>query len=109
MKRSLRRAPGTDRRTAKDFLGVYDDNVAIPTAIKAGLAALRKIGVDEWRYELEFAKFANVANNKIGAFHEQFAAHIVEVRGRDRAPRKVWFADKAVAKRMRDALAKNLQ
>lgn len=107
MGRVIRNNVSTTKRSTKDFLGTYDDRVAVPNAIKAGLAALLKIGAEEWRYENEFCIFAKVANNKISAYRTQFADHIVEVPGRDRNPRNVWFADKKVAARMRKELSKS--
>jgi hypothetical protein len=107
MGRNIRDNVSATKRSTKTFLGTYDDRVAVPNAIKAGLAALLKLGAEEWRYENEFCTFAKVATNKLSGYRAQFEAHIVEVSGRDRSTRNVWFADKKVAARMRKELTKS--
>lgn len=85
-----------------DLLAVHDDNVVIPARIRARLAAMLKIGPEEYDYEQDFLKAANVSNNKIGSFRAQFQAHVVMTSGKN--AKRIWFADAKVAKKFRDAI-----
>lgn len=89
-------------KTLAGLCAVHDDNVVIPTRIRARFAAMLKIGPEEHDYESEFLAAAKVSNNKISAFRELFKAHIVSVGGRN--PKRIWFADPKIAKRFRDAV-----
>lgn len=87
-------------KTLADFRAVHDKSVVIPNKIRARLAAMLKIGPEEHDFEVDFLKAAGVATNEIGAYRDQFDAHIVTVGG-TRNPKKVWFADPKVAKKAR--------
>lgn len=89
-------------KTLADLQAVHDDNIVIPTRIKARFAAMLKLGPEEHDYEAEFLKSAGVANNKIGAFRQSFKAHIVMVGGRN--AKRIWFADPKVATKFRAAI-----
>lgn len=91
----------TKAKALSDLLAVHDDNVIIPTRLRARLAAMLKLGPEEHDYEQKFLKDAQVSNNKIGGFREQFKAHIVIPPG---ATKRIWFADPKVAAKFRNAI-----
>lgn len=91
----------TKPKTLDDLRAVHDDGVVIPARIKARLAAMFKIGPEEHDYEAEFLKAANVSNNKISAFRQQFKKHIVALPNKGK---RIWFADPKVAAKFRDAI-----
>lgn len=89
-------------KTLDDLRAVHDDNVVIPARIRARFAAMMKVGPEEHDYEQEFLKAAKVANNKIGAFRQQFKSHIVMTLGGN--SKRIWFADPKVAAKFRNAI-----
>jgi hypothetical protein len=92
----------TKAKTLADLRAVHDDNVVIPKRIRDRFAAMLKIGPEEHDYEADFLKAAKVSNNKIGAFRQEFKAHIVVVGSRN--SKRIWFADPKVASRFRAAI-----
>lgn len=105
MGRNIRSPKGN---TAAAFLAVHDDKIAIPAAIQAAFKAMKAVDPTQYLYEADFCREAKVSTNKIGPYREQFAAHIIEVPGRDRTPRKAWFADVRVAAKVRAQLARSI-
>lgn len=93
------------KKTLDSFRAAHDPNVIIPAKIRAALAALEKAeGPEAWEYDAEFLKRAGVNYNQMGAYRDEFAAHIVTVKSGDRKPRPVWFSNAANAEKMRKKL-----
>jgi len=89
-------------KTLADFRALHDPNVIVPNRIKAALAKMLAEGPDQWEYESDFIKLAQISQTQIGMFREQFIKHVVEtaqVHGRH--GRKVWFADPKIAAKAR--------
>jgi hypothetical protein len=93
----------TKARTVTDFRSAHDTNVIVPNKIKMAFEAMLKEGPEQWDYEGDFVKRADISNTQLGAFREQFLDHIVEAAGMSsgRAGRRVWFADAKIAKKIR--------
>ena len=72
-----------------DFEQTYDKKVFIPKRIRAALTELAVL--DECRYEIQFLKMAEVSQNEIGAYRDQFSDHIVTARAPGGKPKNVWF------------------
>jgi len=92
-------------KTSRDlisFRNEFDKKIQIRKRLKEALAALRKLGREEWRSERELIDTAHVSCKDIGEFRQEFAAHIVTVpsmqRGKDKT---IWFADPKVAAKVR--------
>lgn len=81
--------------TLADFRAAHDPDVIVPARIKKALADMKAEHPERWLYEADFLTRAGVANQHISNYREQFAAHIVETRGRN--AKKCWFADPKVA------------
>jgi hypothetical protein len=77
--------------TLADFRAAHDLDVIIPSRIRKALADMRAEHRERWYYEADFLKLAGVANQHISGYRDQFAAHIVETRGRN--PKKCWFGN----------------
>ncbi len=88
-------------KTIADFRSAHDANVIVPNKIRAALAAMLKEGAEQWEYELDFIKRAGVSNTQMGMFREQFLDHVIEASVNGRNPKRVWFADVKVAKKLR--------
>jgi hypothetical protein len=86
-------------RTLADFRAAHDPDVIYPARIKAALAEMLVEGAEIWEYEQDFLRRAGVSNNYISPYREAFADHIVETGGKQ--PKRVWFADPKVAKKVR--------
>lgn len=89
-------------RTLSDFRAAHDQNVIIPTKIRAALAAMLKEGPEQWEYELEFLKRAGVSTTQLAQFRDQFEAHVVVAGTGKSGGKRVWFADPKIAKKVRD-------
>ena len=89
-------------KTLADFRATHDKSVIIPAKIKAGLGALLSEGRENYEQEAEFTKRIGVSQTDMGRFRSEFADHVVETGGK--APKKLWFADKAVAAKARNYL-----
>lgn len=78
------------------FRAIHDPNVTVPAKINAAFEQLRKTeGKEAWRYEGDFMKLARVSQTDLGRFRAQYAANIVETKGRN--AKRAWFVDKTVA------------
>lgn len=98
--------PKKKAKTLADFAAAHDAKTIIRNKAGAALAAMRKEGRENWEYEGDFVRRAGLAGRNGPAAREMFAAHVVEApgtHGRDR--RVVWFADAAVAAKLRKELA----
>lgn len=89
-------------KSLDDLLAVHDDNVVIPSKLRARFAAMLKIGPEEHDYEAKFLTDAGVSNNKISPYRQQFKAHVVMTGGKN--PKRIWFADPKVARKFRDKI-----
>lgn len=89
-------------RTVADFRAAHDPNVIVPAKIRNAVEAMLKEGKEHWEYESDFVKRANISQTQLSQFRDQFSDHIVETpHTNGRGPRRVWFADKRIAKSMR--------
>lgn len=84
------------------FKNQFDKKLQIRQRLTAAIAALRKLGKEEWRSERELVDMAHVGCQDIGEFRKEFAAHIVTVPSNNRGSNKtIWFADPKVAAKVR--------
>jgi hypothetical protein len=89
-------------RTLADFRALHDPATVISNKIKSTLLAMYKEGPEQWEYESDFVKRAGLSNNQIGGYRDQFADHVVETPSLSRAaPRRIWFADAKIARKVR--------
>lgn len=91
-----------DSRNLKSFRAEFDRKEQIRKRLKEALAALLKMGKEEWRSERELVGMARVSTKDIPEFREEFAKHTVSVpslhHGTDKT---IWFADPKVAAKVR--------
>lgn len=87
-------------KTLDDFRAAHDKNVIVPTKIKAALEAMLKEGPENWHYEADFIRLAQISQTDMGMFRDHFSEHVVETSGK--SAKRVWFADPKVAQRVRN-------
>ena len=88
------------RKTLDDLRAAHDPTVKIPSAVRKAFAAMARDG-DDWEYEIDLAKRADLSVNQLPEARPSFAAHIVIVPGaHKKTPRKVWFADAKMAAKL---------
>jgi len=87
----------TTGKTLEDFRATHDKSFVVPNKIKAGL---EKLGPNNWEYELEFSKLAEVGLPDLGTFRDQFEDFWFVLPGRN--PKRVWAGSKALATKMRE-------
>ena len=87
-------------RTLSDFRAAHDKNVIVPSKINAALADMLKEGPENWSYEADLIRRAGISQTDMGMFRDQFTDHIVETSDH-RSAKRVWFADKKVAAKVR--------
>ena len=87
-------------KTLDDFRAAHDKNVIVPTKIQAALDSMLKEGAENWSYEADLIRRAQISQTDMGLFRSQFADHVVETRDHKNSKR-VWFADKKVAAKVR--------
>lgn len=85
------------------FKAMYDDDIRVPTQIKAGLASLLAEGKDSCEYEIDFLKRCGdrVGNTHLTKYREQFAPYLSQVKEKGKNTKWVWFADKKFAAKAR--------
>ncbi len=91
----------TKPKTLSDWQAAHDKNVLVPNRIRAAFEKMKAAGED-WHYEQDFERLADVGHLDMVKFREQFAKHIVQstaVRGK--AVKIGWFADPKVAAKAR--------
>jgi hypothetical protein len=94
--------PKSQPRTLADFKAAHDPDVIIPAKMRAALAAIEKEGAENWLYEEDFRKLASISATQLGAFRDQFAAHIVETPGmHGKSGKRVYFGNAKVAAKLR--------
>lgn len=86
-------------RNLADFRQAHDPDVIVPTRLRTTLAEMLKEDPENWMYEGDLLKRANVSTTNINAYREQFSGHVVEIRGRN--AKRAWFADPKVAAKVR--------
>ncbi len=90
------------KKTLAEFKSLYDPNVCIPAAIRAGFASLLAAeGPEGWEYELDFMKRCDLNVTKLAQFRDQFEKHIVIVRPAGKTERRIWFGDVKIAEKAR--------
>jgi len=85
--------------TLASFRDSHDRNVIVPRKIKEALAKMAKEGPEHWLYELDFTKLAGISQADLGAHRGAFEDHLVTTTGRN--PKRAWFHDPKVAKKLR--------
>lgn len=89
-------------KTIADFRSLHDPSVVVPNRIKAALDQMAQEGAEQWEYEADFLKRANVTPVQLNAYREHFKAHYVE--GQDPKRRtgvRAWFGSTKAAKAVR--------
>jgi hypothetical protein len=90
----LPRASSASRKTVADFRKLHDKDFIIPDRIRARLSEMP----DDWEYEAEFSRLAQVSLADLGLYREQFEAHIVILR---RDSKRVWAKTPKIAEQLR--------
>lgn len=89
-------------KTVADFRSLYDPSVVVPSRIKSALDQLAQEGPEQWEYEADFLKRANVTPVQLNSYRDQFAAHYVEAPAQGRRTGiRVWFGTVKAAKAAR--------
>lgn len=89
-------------KTLADFKAAHDPNVIIPSKIKTALAAIEKEGSENWLYEVDFLKLSGLSTTQLGAFRDQFEAHIVVAPGaHGKTTKRIYFGNAKVAAKLR--------
>lgn len=95
-------SPKKQARTVADFRAAHDPSVIVPTKIQRALDAIANEGAENWEYEADFVKRADISQSQLGQYRDQFAKHIVETSVQHgRASRRVWFGSAKVAAKVR--------
>jgi guanyl-specific ribonuclease Sa len=94
----MKKAP----KSVADFRAAHDANVIVPAKIRKALADIAAEGPENWEYESDLIKRADVSQTQMGQFREHFAPHIVEAPSTNkRAARRVWFGNAKIAAKVR--------
>lgn len=89
-------------KTVADFRASHDPNVIVPNKIRKALETIAAGGAENWEYEGDLLKIADISVTQLSQFRDQFAAHIVEAPGtHKRTARRVWFGSAKVAAKVR--------
>lgn len=100
---STKKSPKKGANNLAAFRAAHDPNVTVPNKFAAGFESLAKEkGDGAWEYEADFVKRSKLSQTELGKFRAQFADHIVETNGKN--AKRAWFADKADAAKMREAI-----
>jgi hypothetical protein len=91
--------PKTVGKCLADFRAAHDKNVIVPAKIRKALAEMEKENPENWAYESDFIKRAQISQTDMGMFREQFSEHVVETAGKSQ--KRVWFASTKVAAKVR--------
>lgn len=86
-------------KTLADLRAVHDKSVVIPNRIRAAITKMALDGPENWLYEVDFMKLANVGVIDMRDFREAFKdfwAEMPATNGKSTA-RRVWFATKKAA------------
>lgn len=91
-------------KTLTDALSANDPDTVRRQAIDSRLAAMLEVGPQEWDYEPDFAKSADLSLQVVQAYREHYRKHwvIAPRTGERRAGKCLWFADPKVAQQFRD-------
>lgn len=82
------------KKDLSSFRAAHDKSVIIPKRIRETFADMKRTG-DAYEYEGDFVKRAKLSQVEIGAFRDQFAAHLVQTTGKN--SKRVWFHDPKTA------------
>lgn len=88
-------------RSISEFRAAHDTSFIVPAKIKTALASMS----GGWLYEGEFVKLAGISLTQLGVYREQFAEHVVVLKGTQHGGRRAWAATKALAKQMQEMVA----
>lgn len=84
----------TKAKTLKDFADSNDRETITRNKIRAGIAAMVKIGSEHHENERDFCALAGVSSNHLPDFRDEFQKHIALVPGMSgKTARYVWFGD----------------
>jgi hypothetical protein len=99
----------TKARTAADFKHAHDVSVIVPTKIKAGLAAMLKIGPEHFEYDEGFRALCGLQASQLAVYRDQFKQHWFVTPGRssNKGGKRVWFGNAKVAAKLRASLPDN--
>lgn len=93
-------------RDVASFKKQYDRMAVREERVRAGLAAMRKRGREEWCREGELAKAIRISTNDLSALRALFLPHVVETgKTRGHGSKYVWFADPKAAVKARAVVA----
>ena len=86
--------------TLDSFAKAHDKSVVIPTKIQAALDKLSAPNSeDEWLYEIDFMKLAQICITDLARYRPMFEDYVVTVGGKN--SKRVWFGTKALAEQAR--------
>lgn len=90
-------------RTAADFRAVHDKSIKVPTQIKAGIAALLKIGPEHFEYDEGFRALCGVQASDLATYRDQFKKHwfITAGSSSNKGGKRVWFGNQKIAEKLR--------
>lgn len=92
----------TKAKTLADLNNLHDPDTVIKRKINAQLAAMLKIGAEEWDYAVDFSKKSGVGIAMLAKFEPAYKAHTGVTKPIDNMrPKTIWFADPKVAKKFR--------
>jgi len=91
-------------KTLDDALADNDPDTLNRRAIDGRISAMLEIGPQEWDYEQDFAKAAELSVQIVQRYRPKYVKHWVVAPkiGERRAAKCLWFADPKVAQKFRD-------
>lgn len=89
--------PVAAAKNIADFRAAHDNDFIVPNKIRDGI---KRLGVDRWMYEQDFAKFCNIGHAQFSIYRDQFSEYIVLTSGGNNAKR-VWTGSSDFANRLR--------
>lgn len=85
-----------------DAKSLHDPDTVIKRKIEARFTAMLKIGPEEWDYEADFIKAADISQKNASDYRKHYEGHVaLTPRIGGSREKTIWFADQKVAKKFR--------
>lgn len=91
-------------RTAADFEAAHDKSIIVPNAIRAGIAAMLKLGPQHFEYDEGFRALSGLQASELAAYRDQFKQYWLITPGRssNKGGKRAWFGNPKLAAKYRE-------